>query len=186
MTAFRQSGFSVVTAIFFIVVLALIGTAIVYVLGLQSAGHQLDVLGARAYQAARAGIEWGAYQVLDPDNTLNATDCSGATVKPTMPACPGAGGVTNLTGLAGSLAPFTVTVTCTLTTPDAANGNRSSTEANRSIWVYQLSAEACNEPTGGTCPNTGTPSRNYVSRQVTAVLSKCKDPTAPAPRCACG
>lgn len=181
-----QRGFSIVMAIFLVVVLAILGAVIVSVLGLQSAGHQLDVLGARAYQAARAGIEWGAWQVLDPDNTLNAADCSGATAKPTMPVCPGVGGITNLTGLAGSLAPFTVTVSCTLTTPDAANGNRSSTEGKRSIWVYQLTADACNEPTGGSCPNTGTPSRNYVSRQITAVLSKCKDATAAAPRCACG
>src|SRR5256885_3866898 len=47
-----------------------------------------------------------------------------------------------------------VTVRCTLTTPDALNGNRSTTEGNRSIWVYQLVVDACNQPTGSSCPNT--------------------------------
>src|SRR5262245_24324860 len=99
-TAMRMRGFSIVAAIFLLVVLALLGTAIVYVTGLQQSGHQLDVLGARAYQAARAGIEWGAFQVLDPNNTI---------ASPALPTCPA---TTNLTGLGGSLASFTVTVTC--------------------------------------------------------------------------
>ncbi|MDP1718337.1 MAG: hypothetical protein Q8L40_09695 [Burkholderiales bacterium] len=30
-----------------------------------------------------------------------------------------------------------------------------------------------------------TPAAGYVERRITAVLSKCKDPTAP-PRCSCG
>src|SRR5215470_8915559 len=85
-----QRGFSIVTAIFLVVVLALLGVFIVSVTGMQLSSHQLDVLGARAYQAARAGIEWGAFQVLDPNNTINTTDCSGTTTKPTMPLCPGA------------------------------------------------------------------------------------------------
>ena len=183
----RQAGFSIIAAIFLLVVLALLAAFIASVTGMQQSSGQLDVLGVRAYQSARAGMEWGAYQVLDPNNTLNATDCTGATTKPTMPVCPGPGGTTNLAAstLVGSLSPFTVTVRCTLTTPDAANGNRSTTEGNRSIWVYQLVVDACNQPTGGSCPNTLTPTSGYVSRQIAAVLSKCKDPTAAPPRCAC-
>ena len=56
----RQYGFSLPAAIFLLVVLALMGAVIVTVTGLQQSSQQLDVLGARAYQAARAGIEWGA------------------------------------------------------------------------------------------------------------------------------
>jgi MSHA biogenesis protein MshP len=179
-------GFSIVTAVFLVVVLALLGVFIVSVTGLQLSGQQLDVQGVRAYQAARAGVEWGAFQVLDPNNTLNAGSCTAPA--PTMPVCPGAGGppsVTNINTLAGSLSPFTVTIRCTLTTPDAANGNRSTTEGNRSIWAYQITADACNQPSGGSCPSAA-PGQGYVSRQVTVVLSKCKDSTAAPPRCACG
>lgn len=165
----REAGFSIVTAVFLVVVLALLGAFIVSVSGLQQTGHQLDVQGVRAYQAARAGLEWAAYQVLDPNNTLNPTSCSPLV----MPGCPTS--PTDLSGLAGSLAPFTTRVTCTL----AAD----TTEGNRSVRVFEIVATACNEPP---CPNSSPSSRYYVERRLTAVLSKCKDPTAAAPRCACG
>lgn len=171
-----QRGFSIVTAIFLIVVLALLGVFIVSVTGIQQSSQVLDIQGVRAYQAARAGIEWGAYQVLDPNNTKNAASCA----TPDMPVCPGGGpGTTDLTGLAGSLSPFTVTVVCTRT---------NTTEGNRDIWTYQIASTACNQPLGASpmCPNTGTPTTGYVERRLTAVLSKCKDPTAAAPRCSCG
>ncbi len=164
---FAQRGFSIVTAIFLIVVLAALGVFIVSVTGIQQSSLALDVQGVRAYQAARAGIEWGAYQVLDPNNTLNPATCS-PVVMPTCPASP-----TNLSSLAGSLSPFTVTVTCTAT---------STTEGNREIRVYEIIATACNQPP---CPS-GAPASGYVERRITATLSKCKDSTAAAPRCACG
>ena len=52
----RERGFSIVTAIFLVVVLALLGAFIVSVTGLQQTSTQLDVQGVRAYQAARAGV----------------------------------------------------------------------------------------------------------------------------------
>lgn len=177
MTRSAQHGVSIVTAIFLIVVLALLGAFVVSVTGLQQSTQQLDVQGTRAYQAARAGIEWGAFQVLDPNNMINQLSCAA----PDMPQCPnvGTGGTTDLSGLAGSLAPFTVTVTCTRTV---------TTEGNRNIWMYQLTANACNhQPPGTRCPAPGTPPpAGYVERELTATLSKCKDSTAAAPRCACG
>jgi MSHA biogenesis protein MshP len=172
----RQTGFSIIAAIFLLVVLALLGAFIASVTGMQQSSGQLDVLGVRAYQSARAGMEWGAFQVLDPNNTINQVSCAA----PNMPVCPGGGGgTTDLAAgtLAGSLSPFTVTVVCTRTI---------AAEGNRNIWVYELVATACNQPTTGSCPNTGTPASGYVDRQITAVLSKCKDSTAAPPRCACG
>ncbi|HKA42275.1 MAG TPA: hypothetical protein VKF40_09825, partial [Burkholderiales bacterium] len=161
-----QRGFSIVTAIFLVVVLAFLGAFIVSVTGMQLSSHQLDVLGARAYQAARAGIEWGAFQVLDPNNTIGSA---------ALPTCP-ASNPKNLSGLASSLSPFTVTVTCTPTT---------TTEGTRNVGVYRLTANACNQPVGGTtCPN-GSPGAGYVEREVQATLTKCKDPAASGPRFAC-
>jgi len=170
--ALAQRGFSIVTAIFLIVVLAALGVFIVSVTGIQQSSLALDVQGVRAYQAARAGIEWGAYQVLDPNNTLNPGSCSPVV----LPGCP-ATNPTNIATLAGSLSPFTVTVSCAAT---------STTEGNREVRVFEIVATACNQPTGGSCPNTGTPEAGYVDRRITATLSKCKDSTATAPRCACG
>jgi MSHA biogenesis protein MshP len=164
----RQRGFSIVTAIFLLVVLSLLGAFIVSVTGLQQSSQQLDVQGVRAYQAARAGIEWGAWQVLDPNNTI------GTAALPTCPASP-----TNLSGLAGSLSPFTVTVTCN------AAINAPTTEGNRNVGAYQIVANACNQPSAGACPNA-SPASGYVERQLQATLSKCKDPTAAGPQFSCG
>jgi len=162
----RHRGFSVVTAIFLLVVLTLLAALIASVSGLQQSTSQLDVLGVRAYHAARTGLEWGAHNVLDPGNTLNCN---------TLPACPAS--PQNLPALAGSLAPFTVTVSC------AETGD--TTEGNRLVRVYSIVATACNQPSAGACPNAA-PNADYVERQVQASVSKCKDPTAAPPRCACG
>jgi len=164
-TGCAQRGFSIVTAVFLLIVLALLAAFIVSVTGLQQTSHAYDVQGVRAYQAARAGLEWGAFQVLDPNNAIGT---------PALPVCPAS--PTNLSGLAGSLSVFTVTVTCSPT---------STTEGNRNVGAYQIVSTACNQPSGGACPNP-TPSAGYVERQLQATLSKCKDPTAAAPRFACG
>lgn len=91
-------GFVLPTAIFLLVVLASLA---VYMATLSRTSHvsgALDVHGARAYQAARAGIEWAAWQVNDPQG-LQATPTP-------CPASP-----TSLT-LAGTLAGFAVRVEC--------------------------------------------------------------------------
>ncbi len=164
-----QRGFALPTAIFLIVILAMLGVFIISVTGLQSSSQVLDVQGVRAYQAARAGVEWGAHQTLDPNNTLNPVTC----LPVVMPTCPA---TTHLTGLAESLSPFTVSVQCTATV---------TTEGNRDVVAYEVVVTACNQPAGGSCLST-TPASGYVERRITAILSKCKDSTAAAPRCSCG
>lgn len=164
-------GFSTVVAIFLVLALAILGSCIASVVGLQQSSGQLDILGVRAYHSARAGMEWGARAVLDPANSLNAGSCAPAN----MPVCPAPS--TNLSGLGGSLAPFTVTVACTQTAD--------TTEGNRKVRVFTVVASACNQPAGGACPNPA-PAEGYVSRELQATFSKCTDPTAAAPRCACG
>ena len=172
----RQTGFSIIAAIFLLVVLALLGAFIVSVTGMQQSSGQLDVLGVRAYQSARAGMEWSAWQIIDPGNTLNPGPTCAAAVMPTCFASP-----QNLPALAGSLSGFTVTVTCAQTA--------NTTEGNRNVRVFQIVATACNQPSAGpSCPNVPppVPTNGYVERQVQASLAKCKDLTAPWPGCACG
>ena len=160
-----QRGFSIITGVFLMVVLALLGAYMLSVTGIQQSSSQLDIQGSRAYQAARAGVDWGAWQVLDPNNAIGT---------PALPACPAS--PTHLSSLAGSLSPFTVTVTCTAT---------STTEGNRNVGAYLIVATACNQPSAGACPNAA-PSAGYLERQMQATLSKCKDPTAVGPQFACG
>lgn len=90
----RQHGFTLVSAIFLLVVLAALGGFIATVSTTQHIGSALDVSSASAYQAARAGTEWGLFQA------------SGG-------AC---GAITNI----GAIGTMTVTVACTSVTTDEA------------------------------------------------------------------
>lgn len=88
------AGVSIVTAIFLLVVLSALGAAIVTLSTAQQVSSALDVLGSRAYEAARAGIEYGVYR------------------KQQAASCPLA--VSFNPG--GSLSQMTVTVQCKVTT----------------------------------------------------------------------
>ena len=76
----KQHGVSLITAIFLIVVLAALGAFLVTVSGLQQASSALDLQGSRAYQAARSGIEWQAFQALRNGSCTGATFVPGATL----------------------------------------------------------------------------------------------------------
>jgi len=92
----RQArGFSIVSAIFLLVVLSLLGSLMLTFSTVQHVTSAQDVQGSRAYQAARAGIEWGLYQLLQNNS------CTGSSS-----FAPG----TNALG--GTLSGFTVTIAC--------------------------------------------------------------------------
>jgi MSHA biogenesis protein MshP len=109
----RDGGFAIVTAIFLLVILGGLAAFIVTVSTAMHTASAIDLQGSRAYQAARAGIEWGAYQVLAP-----APSCAAAT---TLPA------------LGGSLAGFTATVACSQSVH---------TEGAATVTTYQLTSTA--------------------------------------------
>lgn len=142
-----QKGVSIVTAIFLLVVLGGLGAIMVNFFAVQQQTSALDVLGSRAYRAARAGIEWGAYNVfITPAGTLWA-GCAGFPGPAPGPALFAAG------TLAADMAPFAVNLTCTAT---------STVAAGVTVWIYNLTSTAT---TGGVPGNTG-----YVERQVTVTL----------------
>ena len=73
----RQRGFALVAAIFLIVVLSSLGVYMVRISGIQHQTVNVALLGARAFHAARTGVEWGVYQALDGNcttQTLNLTE----------------------------------------------------------------------------------------------------------------
>lgn len=121
-----ERGFVLPTAIFLLVVLAALGA---YMVSLSRSSHissALDVQGGRAYQAARAGIEWAAWQVVDPQN-----------LQPSPPPCPAS--PTALT-LGGTLAAFVVNVSCTRTL---------ATDGADSVAIYQVTSTATFGVAGG-------------------------------------
>jgi MSHA biogenesis protein MshP len=85
-----------------------------------------DVQGSRAYQGARTGIEWAAYQVLQG---VPATYCSS-----------GSGTTTPLPTLGGSLAGFSVSVKCVTYGPY--------TEAGSSFSIYRITSTATHGTAG--------------------------------------
>lgn len=137
-----QRGFSLVSAIFLLVVLSALGAFMLTFSTVQHTSSAQDMQGGRAYQAARAGIEWGLYQVLQmPPSPAAAPEC---------PASPSS------LALGGGLSSFAVTVTCTRSNPDF-------TEQDRTVRAYSIVSTA----TSGTAG-----SAHFVSRQLEVTVSR--------------
>lgn len=60
----RQAGFGVIAAIVILVILAGLGAALARMGTGQMANSAQDMAGARVWQTARAGVEWGLYRAL--------------------------------------------------------------------------------------------------------------------------
>jgi MSHA biogenesis protein MshP len=175
-------GFALPSAIFLLVVLAGLAAFMLSVFTTSQSAQTLDLNGARAFQAARAGLEWGAYQVLDPRNETIGTPASCASpvadlvdfnpatpATPGFPVCPGAA-FPGATAFAGSeLAGAAVTVSC------LATDHR---EAGRNIRVYQLAARA----------NVDAGTSFAAERLLRLRVALCRDPSgdpAAQPPCGC-
>jgi MSHA biogenesis protein MshP len=153
----KQIGIALASAIFLLVVLAGLGAIILTVGSLQQTSSARDVMGSKAYQAARAGIEWGAYRVLQ-----QGTPPGSCFTTPTTIAMPAG---TDLTGLS-------VSVECIRTTFN--EGIRSSTApvappSGVPLEFYLIKATACNQPP---CPNTTSPGPAYVERQLQVSIGR--------------
>jgi MSHA biogenesis protein MshP len=162
-TRHSQHGFAIAAAIFILVLLATLALAITMMTTQSETGHARDMLGSRAYQAARAGLDWGAYQVLDP---LNTTATSGSA---NLPNCPGVAGNVCPTAASPSSSAMPVTpfgssvlsgiaVTLACSCADY-------TELGRNIRVYQLRATA-----------TAGGGAGSIERQLSARVAYCRDP----------
>jgi len=68
-----ERGFSLVSALFILVALAVLGVGMVILSGVQARLPVLALRGAQAYQAANAGIEWGSFQA------VNSGTCAAST-----------------------------------------------------------------------------------------------------------
>ena len=140
----KSHGFAMITAIFILVVLAALGAFVATVSSQQQIGAALDVQGAQAYQAARAGTEWGLYQV------LKGAPCAAAGTEVAL------GGVASLAGM-------TVTVKCAQVAADEAG----------LVGLYTVTAWACNTPGGATpkCPGNAA-GLGYVERKFSVLAEK--------------
>jgi MSHA biogenesis protein MshP len=153
-TSRRQRGFLIIAGVFLVVVLAGLVVYLSTVSTTSQAASAADMNAARAYQAARAGMEWGAYQILRNPGGAFDTSCNSGTP-------------TNLT-FAGTLAPFTASVTCTRD-----NLTEGASTGGTAVKSYRIVSNGCNEPTGGgpSCPNAATVSSTYVEREVRLTIA---------------
>lgn len=140
-----QRGFGAIMAIVILVILASLAAAIVKFGSVQQATSAQDILSARAWQAAKAGNEWGLYQALQPAGIWNA--------------CAGLSQTLNLSVATG----FWVTVTCNSTVYNEGETCAPGC-AQTQIRVFRIDAMACNSAAG--CPDPGmATSPNYIERK---------------------
>lgn len=120
-----QRGFAAIVAIAALVILAVFAAAIVAFGSRQQLTSAQDTMSSRAWQAARAGNEWGLYRALKQS------------------ACNAAGDTLDLVTDTG----FYVTVRCYT---HAFNEGESTPGVPRPVTFYQIQAVAC--PVNG-CPS---------------------------------
>ena len=111
-----------------------------------------DEQAARAYQAARTGIDWGAYQVL-----IN-NSCPGPAATSLPLAQAGLPGVT-----------FYASVTCSSVGTE--------TEAGSTVHVYKVTSTGCNQTPCATIPSD--PGATYVERELVLNLTCTDTPATP-------
>lgn len=142
----HQGGFAYIAAVIVVVVLAMLATAAVRMYTTQQASASQDLLSAQAWQAARAGNEWGLYQALQLGNCGNA--------------------VLNLTADNG----FLVNVTCTQNTYEV--GQNAAGQPIRNT-IFQIDALACNSAT--VCPDPNiVNTHEYTERR--RIVTACLQP----------
>ncbi|MFA6013492.1 MAG: hypothetical protein WC742_00365 [Gallionellaceae bacterium] len=144
-----ERGVSLVTAIFLLVVIGGLGMFAVTLSTTQSQSTGMDILGKRAYQAARAGIEWGAFHIVQSNVVASPNGVGGFAS-----SCLAATAISSVTLSAPALEQFTVQVSCS-------NGGQFIDAVP--VQVYMLSASAVY----GGLP--GNP--DYVERQISVTLA---------------
>jgi MSHA biogenesis protein MshP len=137
-----HKGFSIITAIFLLVVLGTLGTLMVTFFAAQQQSSAIDVQGSKAYQASRAGIEWAAYNIRQQ---TAGTLWAGCAAVPSPLFSAGA--------LLTDLSSFTVNLTCS---------SASAVEASTTIVLYDLTSTA---NSGGVPGNA-----DYVERVVSVKI----------------
>lgn len=162
MKAMRQKGFGAIAALVVLVVLAALAAGIVFVGTSQQTAFTQDIQSARAWQAARAGTEWGLFQALQPPASGGTWSIGGGS-----DVCPAAGGLGH-----GASASTTLDLTASTgffvtVTGDCwrYNEGESAPGTPQVVTVYQLVAVAC--PVAGGCPAAGAAAAapNYIERR---------------------
>lgn len=142
----KIKGFALPSAIFLLVVLAMLVVGLLALNNFFGKNSTLDTLDTKAYLAAKAGLEYGLYQA----NKNSSCSSTGQTI--------------NLSG--AFFQGFRATYTCT---------SQTSNEAGTTTTYYRVTSVGCNTTSAtATCPETTTKpsSEDYVEKSLSATLAK--------------
>jgi hypothetical protein len=156
----HQGGIALPAVIFMLVVLATLLAAGVTMMSQASQGMNLELRGARALAAARAGAEWGTWMVNDPlaSRSPSATAIAACASNTALP-------------LPSPLDEFVVDVQCTRF---PATGEYD--EGGLKVAAFQLIVTASSGPGN---------SADRVERRIETRVVVCKNPGGQAPRYPC-
>ena len=124
----KHSGFSLISAIFLIVVVAALGVFMVTISSVQQRTSSLSILSSRTYFAAESGMQWAMRRVIQ--DAAAGLNC---------PAAP-ANGQVNFTINNGASSGYSVTITCNV---------QNFTENPDNYDVYNLTSMASRGTLGG-------------------------------------
>lgn len=146
-----ERGFGAIAAVVVLVILAALAAAIVSVGTVQQTTSALDLMSARAWQAARAGNEWGLYRAL-----------STATPADAWKTCSGASATLDLSTDTG----LRVTVSC-----DSWLYNEGETVPGtaRTVRVFRIVSVAC--PVAAGCTGTNDARAQFYVERVRSVIA---------------
>lgn len=158
-------GFAFITALFLLVVLAAFAAFAVGIMANANATSVLALQGARGWEAARAGLEWGSYQIKrEPSGgTYGTTTLPNCFASPTALTLPAAMG------------DFQVSVTCQRY-PDSGASPSFHEDGRRHMAVFVLTATATSGAAGAA---------DSIERKLEVRIEKCKDPDGTGPLYSC-
>lgn len=147
----RMSGFGAIAAIMVLVILAALAAAIVAISTTQHSTAALDLMSARAWQAARAGSEYGLFRALSTTTPADA-----------WKLCSGTSATLDLTADTG----LYVTVYCDSW---AYNEGEVTPGVPKTVRVYRIRSIACPVATG--CLGSNDASASFYVERMRSVIA---------------
>lgn len=163
--AARVRGYAFFASLFLLVVLGAFAAYIISIGANAQGTVEVSIQAERAFEAANSGLQWAAYQELDPYQAIwgSVTTPPNCFASPATPALPSAFGS------------ITLSVTCTRYPAWTATPNYYE-EGSQRVVVYLVTSTA----SYGTAGHS-----DYVQRQLQSRVVQCKNPYGTAPAYTC-
>ncbi|HXW64388.1 MAG TPA: hypothetical protein VEK74_04850 [Burkholderiaceae bacterium] len=161
----RVRGFAFVASLFLLVVLGVFAAYIISIGANAQGTVEASIQAERVFEAANSGLEWAAYQELDPYQAIwgNVTTPPNCFASPATPSLPSAFGS------------ITLSISCTRYPAWTATPNYYE-EGSQRVVVYLITSTASYGTAG---------QATYAQRQLQSRVVQCKNPYGTAPAYTC-